>query len=835
MKSFWSLIPRSLIKNKKRTLFISTSIMLSAMLITSLSLTLSNYSKQKIENSKKQSGGHYYASCREAGNFESIRTLKSEPSIDKFGTSILMGYAKIDDTDNRIELNGYDDVDTELLDFKLQEGRFPKKDSEIALEKWVLNKFKEELKIGDKVKLSYIFNYIKFKDGKESPAVKSGEKEFILTGILENRLDSMRDKNAKGYLTIDSVQNTLSQDEYRYIHHFTLKAAVDIKETLTSMAEIQGVSINENYSYISTLNSAEKANMIFIFLDIIIIISAISVIYNIYSISVVERTQEFGILRAIGSDPEQIKKLIFGEGIILGFIFIPLGILLGIISINEINKLFSFSTNFKGKAEIPFGGIALSFIVCFTAIFISIYFPSKKASKVSPMEAINNTSVQGEKLENSKRKKKIEVFAKFTTGMAYTNLTRNKKRFLTTVISLSISIILFITVTSFSVWIDPVKNVEADINSDYILTATDSEKDTGYDSNIVREILDIQGITSVNKSLYFRASLDIYGDKITESYKEKLNKVSLQHNKDDSNIKSNIYNVPIELYGCNDEELKEMSKYLDDGKLDIEDMKNNNKVILVENFSNKKSINLIINDELNIKNAMKEGDKWKQYNKKISIGAVLNKLPFPTMDRGINTVVIIHENVLKNWLKEDKYRVLRINTKKDSDENYIKNRLNEYAKNQKEGKLICYKDELELYKNAQRSISIILYSFVIIIAIIGIVNIINTISMNIILRRQEFGMIRAIGMGKDEIRSMILKEGLLYGVFSSILGSIMGVVLHTILYNAIKYDMAVQWFFPWKSILEVFLVSMVICVLASIGPLKRLLSTSIIESIKNVE
>ena len=107
--------------------------------------------------------------------------------------------------------------------------------------------------------------------------------------------------------------------------------------------------------------------------------------------------------------------------------------------------------------------------------------------------------------------------------------------------------------------------------------------------------------------------------------------------------------------------------------------------------------------------------------------------------------------------------------------------------------------------------------------------------MNIILRRQEFGMIRAIGMGKDEIRSMILKEGLLYGVFSYILGSIMGIVLHTILYNAIKYDMAVQWFFPWKSILEIFLVSMVICVLASIGPLKRLLSTSIIESIRNVE
>lgn len=830
MKSFWGLIPRSLIKNKKRTLFISVSIMLSAMLITSLSLTLSNYNKQKTENSKKQSGGHYYASCKEVGNFESIQILKGEPSVDKFGTSILMGYGEVGSENYKIELNGYDKTDTELLDFKLEDGRYPEKDSEIALEKWVLNKFKEELKIGDNVNLNYIFNYIDVKDGKDAPAVKRGEKEFILTGILENRLDSMKDKKAKAYLTIESVKNTLSQDEYRYVHHFTLKPSADITKTLTSMGQIQGISIDQNYTYISTLKSAKRANMIFAFLQLIIIISAISVIYNIYSISVVERVKEFGLLRAMGAETKQIKKLIFGEGIILGFIFVPLGILLGIMSTSEINKLFNFSANFKGNAEIPLSGIVISFIVCFTAIFTSIYFPSKKASKVSPMEAINNTSVQGEKLENSKRKKKIQVFAKFTTGMAYTNLTRNKKRFLATVISLSISIVLFITVTSFCVWIDPVKNVEADINSDYVLTTSDSEKDTGYDRNVVREIVNIQGITSVNKNLYFRAALKVSGDKVTEAYKEK-SKNYMQSN----SIKNNTYDVSIEIYGFNDEELKEMNKYLEDGELNLEDMKNNNNALLVQNLSNEKSANLTIKDELNIGLALIENEKWKQYNKEVSIGAILNKLPFPTMDRGVDTVVIVHEDVLKNWLKEDKYRVLRINTKQDVDENYIKNKLNQYAKDQKEGKLISYKDELEIYKNAQRSISVILYSFVIIIAIIGIVNIINTISMNIILRRQEFGMIRAIGMGKDEIGSMILKEGLLYGIFSTTLGSIVGVVLHIILYKALKGDKAIQWFFPWKSILEVFLVSMVICVLASIGPLRRLLSTSVIDSIRKVE
>ncbi|WP_454055599.1 FtsX-like permease family protein [Clostridium sp. Marseille-Q7071] len=90
-------------------------------------------------------------------------------------------------------------------------------------------------------------------------------------------------------------------------------------------------------------------------------------------------------------------------------------------------------------------------------------------------------------------------------------------------------------------------------------------------------------------------------------------------------------------------------------------------------------------------------------------------------------------------------------------------------------------------------------------------------------------------MGKDEIKDMMLKEGLLYGIFSIGFGSIVGVILHIILYRAVKYDKVVQWFFPWKSILEVFLATMIICAMASIRPLKRLLSISIIDSIRTVD
>lgn len=834
MKSFWGLIPRSLIKNKKRTIFISISIMLAAMLMTSLNLTLSNYKEQTMENVKKKSGGHYYASCFEGGNPESIEKLKKEPSIDKFGTSIIMGYAKISD-EFKVELSGYDNINRELLDFKLEEGKYPEKDSEIALEKWILDKFEVKPKIGDKIKFNYIFNYMKIENEKQLPAVEEGEKEFILSGILQDRVDSIRDKKAKGYLTIDSVKNTLTKDKYRYVHYVTLKPSTNVEKTFKNMSKIQGIFINQNNNYIKGLELIDKSNITFMFLNVIIVIAAMSVIYNIYSISVVERIHEFGLLRAIGCETSQIKKLIYGEGIILGCIFIPIGIILGVYSINKISKIFSFSVSFEGKAEISYFGILISFIVCFISIFVSIYFPSKKASKISPMEAISNTSIQGEELGSLKEDRKVKRFSKFTTAMAYTNLTRNKKRFSVTIISLSISILLFIIVRSLYIWFDPLENVKSNVNSDYVLTVDNSEKNAGYDKNTLNEILNIEGITTVKKNMYFRSVLNISENKLTEFYKENLKKIYSQNNIDDFQIEQNTYPVSVELYGYNDEELKEINKYLEDGKLDLQHMKNDNQVILIQNQCNEKITKLEVADKFNIRVALIEKNEWKHYDKEIQIGALLNELPFPTMDHDVNTVVIMHEDALKKWLGEDKYRTLRIYAKDDSNEDYIKNKLNEYAKKQNEGKLISYKDELEFYENAQKSISIILYSFVIIVAIIGIVNIINTISMNIVLRRQEFGMIRAIGMGKDEIRAMILKEGLLYSVFSTVLGSILGIILHSGLYELLKYERAVQWFFPWKSILEVFTISMIICILASIGPIKKLLSQSIIDSIRTVE
>ena len=72
----------------------------------------------------------------------------------------------------------------------------------------------------------------------------------------------------------------------------------------------------------------------------IVVISTIAVIYNSFQISVVERIKQFGLLRAVGATPKQIRKIVVREASLLAAIGIPLGLLCGVIAIYGISFVF---------------------------------------------------------------------------------------------------------------------------------------------------------------------------------------------------------------------------------------------------------------------------------------------------------------------------------------------------------------------------------------------------------------------------------------------------------------------------------------------------------------
>ena len=142
---------------------------------------------------------------------------------------------------------------------------------------------------------------------------------------------------------------------------------------------------------------------IFMYLMLIIIMTVVSLgILNTMLMSIMERTREFGVMMALGTKPGQIVHLVMAEAGFLAFIGTVLGITLGItvnalLSINGIDfSEYSDAFEFVGMVtpivypETEMRNIVASGLIVFvTTVIVSIY-PSVKASRQKPVEAIRH-------------------------------------------------------------------------------------------------------------------------------------------------------------------------------------------------------------------------------------------------------------------------------------------------------------------------------------------------------------------------------------------------------------------------------------------------------------
>jgi len=153
MKSFWSLIPRSLSKNKKRVFFIAVGIMLSVSLIVSLSIMIETLKKMAYPIVIDATGGihdaTFYTSDKKA-----LKLLENDPVIDKKTITLSLGVYKIPNSKYSLEISGCDTNISEFLNLKLLQGEYPQNNNEIVIEERILNSMPKKYQIGDKIKLS---------------------------------------------------------------------------------------------------------------------------------------------------------------------------------------------------------------------------------------------------------------------------------------------------------------------------------------------------------------------------------------------------------------------------------------------------------------------------------------------------------------------------------------------------------------------------------------------------------------------------------------------------------------------------------------------------------
>ena len=753
-------------------------------------------------------------------------------------------------------LKAYSKGSIEKLGISLVEGRLPENDNEVVISSHIKSNGGVEYKIGDELDLNLgerisggesLGQGVALEDVENEEFVPKSEKTYKIVGIIERPNFDVEPYRAHGYTVL-----TILSDKYVTNNLNVYVRYKDVKKHITTTAQIIGIdeqvmkritdpsngmisesdaeafgnakySFSENDGLLrwenlefneSTTNTLYAVSAVVI----VIIVTSVFCIKNSFEISITEKTRQYGMLASVGATSKQIKKNVLYEGLILGIIGIPVGILSGLVAIFILLKVISnILKDFAGIEFIyatSFLAIAISIVLASITIYLSARKSAKKASKISPIEAIRNTDdikIKAKKLRSPKIIKRL-----FGVGgdISYKNLKRNRKKYRTTVISIIVSVSIFIAMSAFVQYAFDATSVYYK-NYDYNLVINASESD-------INQLLEIAKNDTVKKySITRQLVLDVSGKELTNHYTNE--KKSADEGIGVINPDKEKDCITIVAVGK-----EEYMRFLNKNGLKYEDVKD--KVILNDSaktyIDSKKAYSMYRIYDYKKDNHISANIDDKSID--LEIVAIVDSVPMGLQnDYYSNGMFIVSDEFLDKYkTKDDMNASLYVDSSAPSE-------LEEIAKKSSGAK---YVENIETMAKTQSAIwlviSIFLYGFIAVISLIGITNIFNTITTNMELRQKEFANLKSIGMTKKEFNRMIRLESVLYGGKALIIGIPIGIGLSYLLFKSFGIGYEMTYELPLKAIgISIIAVVVLIWVIMRFS-LKKINKQNIIETIR---
>lgn len=892
MKILNKLTVKNLKLNKSRTIVTIIGIMLSCALIMVVA-GMAASAQQTMVNLQINVTGNYDLFVKGANkkiidNAQANRNVKDIYIKQNLGCAYLP-QAKFD-TKPYINVVAFNEKSfTDCFNVTLKEGRLPQNGNELVLSQSVIENSKADYKLGDIVALDlgkrvYVSgdeiplddtDYFNDTNGTEK-LVDTHKKTFTVVGVFN--------KVSSSYFAADSFSAsssafTLAEENADINDLFISFTSDGEKDYITTSGEILNLtgddfdnlkndfevylengdfdeaSINKDLlRYKGFALSDEYMSMLFSLAVIIIVIIAISsifVIRNSFAISITEKTKLYGMLASIGATSKQIRHNVLFEGFVLGIIGIPAGILLGVgviaLLVVILNALLENMLNgISFVYAVPWWAAVISAVMSAVIILFSTLSSAFRASKIAPITAIrgnNDIKINKNKRKSYKAPKFIKKLFGVGGEIAYKNLKRSKKKYRTTVISIIVTVTMFISISTF---IEYEMKITGDHfkNMPYNITVYANDK-LSYDEyeNIYKRII---ADTDINSSI--KACENYYGNIVglTDYYTEDAKAAELQggdlayvfgvdnksfkeyvtalgynyddvkdkalitndfkyYNSDNILIKGKEFDLPmntvVKLYpngnpSYTEDDIKEIQKTDPD---------------FVYNPDDYKSVDLVIYDTI---------------NKEVP-GSIVSSI-MSTLNEGS---VLVSEDYFKKLFAEDNdytSRVIVIDSAEPA-------QTVEYIKNLGIDGLDIYNlnDQKEQINAVVLIIAIFAYGFIIVISLIGITNVFNTINTNMRLRSKEFAMLKSIGMTKKEFNRMIRLESLFYGLKSLLIGVPLGLLGGYAIFKATGITIMLDYSFPTMAVLiSIVFVFFVVWLIMKIS-ISKVNKQNIIETIRN--
>ena len=828
---------KHMLMNKKRTIVTIIGVILSTSLMVGIGLLFSSVRDNSVKMIIQEDGPHHVVI--QNMNSDKLSILNNNIKIKHVDYAKVLGYSKLEEESYKrfIELSA---VNQEMLGtFTLKEGRMPENENEIVIPSSILY-LGDTYKIGNTISLS--LGTLTEKEGWEDleddwtiddrfqidhPVSKS----YKIVGVIERNYTTTENADCSFQcLTIDTNQDvdTLSA----YITYKKPKDTYQNTETILKNLGNDDVEAKYNSSLLSLSGVSKYNNMISSMIQVIMIILAlvsvgcVIVIYNSFAISVMERKKQFGLFSSIGTTKVQLRKTVFFEAVLVGIIGIPLGILgafLGIgIVIAIINHLLpdAFSVPLALSTYPLFIEIPILFMI--VVILISAYLPARRASKITPIEAIRQNDDIKIKSKKIKTRKWVRRLFGIEGELALKNIKRNKRKYRITIVSLFISIVLFISFSGIMYYgISTSIDYTGLPNYDIVATFSDNE-------DYEKVLSQIQSHDQVDEMVATEVSDYVTHGIRNENYEEKfLEKTGLEITEEDP-IAVSIIGLDQKTYDKfrNEIGLKEERPIVINYSKGTYYTKNSRKAVRMKKYKELPDrlplclYQTQVNDEEIRESGLvcpKEIGNF-YYTESYPMGFDL----YITASYGAyddSLVIIVSENMYKDYndifvrnelgIGSSVTRNVLIKASKYDRLDKMLSKLEETE----EGGLYNYvnvKEEMKTMNNIVFVIKMLLYGFIALVTLIGVTSVFNTINTSINLRRKEFAMLRSMGLTPKGFNKILYFESIFFGIKSLLYGIPVSLGVVYLLYTAFTGMADQNFVIPWSSIgvavLGVFLI-----------------------------
>lgn len=775
----------------------------------------------------------------------------------------------------------YDDEMFTQLVIEDMEGTFPKNKNEILISRSYIENNGFDWKVGDAVTLQTGRRHDNSEDDyfriTNTGEYKYGEvfdfyenRTFKIAGIINDKLLDYKENHM--YSVCDENSVYYASVQLKKVTPFSMLTINDIAKNLGIDPDNKAMAhffINEEL-LATHLCGSPDSDMVKKYLPMgcailfIILIAAFMLIYNTFGMSVAERTRYLGMLASVGATKKQKRNSSYFEGVILGAIGIPAGVVLGILVMLLGIKLTDNAgfTDIPVRFVMPVWSLAAAVALSVLTILVSIYIPVKKASQTTAIDAIRQSGAV--KIKKTKSPVLIKKLFGFEGVLAYKNLRRNGKRSRLITVSIAISAILFLCVNYFCSLTTAM--VIDDVNKPYqIQFGLASYADRDKVISDIKNINGVKDVYSIEDDLgfaYGKSDFDFSSDR----------EITKQNNTTDK-YKNLWDDVVVKLTYIDDDDFNALcEKNGIDPKPYYKTEGRRQKCVVMNNIDHKENGDKVFNEniiggvltynlyqeleyeeyylDMGLDEMTKEQqDEYFQEKLKnmtyVDIAGIVeydkdnyvcNLDPVRTVSVYAPFSMLPYFTYMADEYGEDGYNFhYGVSTDNHEEVSEAVSRYfddhPEYASDNSTWVIDSYGYAL---KSVERNkiIKVFMYGFILLISLITFVNIINTITTSIAARRREFAMIKSVGITPKAFDKMIALESMFYGIYS-LLGAIPVSISINLALNKIVGDGKIPYEFDFVMYLIVVLTVVLFVGATMLYSVKKVKNDNIIENIKN--